>query len=386
MISKIRIEKFKTISEHAFSLSNLNLFAGLNGMGKSTMLQSLLLIRQSVLSNANSYRGEINLNGELIRLGYGKDIYSQYAIGKKAISFEIEDGNQSGKWELNWDGKKISDADKSDVLYGHFKATNEFLNSGLFSDNFVYISADRLGPQLSYPIGSIEQVRRRRLGNRGDFSLQYLSLMSGDDLSITALKHSKSKTLNILDNVNAWLGEISPGVKITITPNTDIEAIRLAIQFDSGLENVITNEFRPANVGFGLTYVLSIMIAILTSKEGDIIILENPEAHLHPKGQSKMGLMAAIAANNGVQLFIETHSDHILNGIRLAVKDNKIDNNLIEIYYFDRPEGDPNHQSIIRNIKVLPNNKLSEFPEGFFDEWNNALFKLVTVKNEGSTK
>lgn len=385
MINKIKIEKFKTISEFEFNLSNLNLFTGLNGMGKSTLLQSLLLVRQSFLSNSSNYQGEILLNGELIRLGYGKDIYAQYAIGEKKVVFEIHDEKQNGIWELDWKSQDI-DPDKSDIINGKLNVTDDFLKSSLFNDNFVYISADRIGPQLSYPIGSIEKVRKRRLGNRGDYSLQFLSLVSGDDLKIPELKHHNSKTTNILDNVNAWLGEISPGVKITVIPNTDIEAIRLTIQFDSGPDNVITNEFRPINVGFGLTYVLSIIISILSSQSGDIIILENPEAHLHPKGQSMMGVLASIAAEHGVQLFIETHSDHILNGIRLSVKSNQIESEKIEIFYFDRPKGDPNHKSKIKNIKILDNAKLSEFPVGFFDEWNNALFKLVNVKNEGNTK
>jgi predicted ATPase len=385
MINKIKIEKFKTISEFEFNLSNLNLFTGLNGMGKSTLLQSLLLVRQSFLSNSSNYQGEILLNGELIRLGYGKDIYAQYATGKKKVVFEIHDEKQNGIWELDWKSQDI-DPDKSDIIKGKLSVTDEFLKSTLFNDNFVYISADRIGPQLSYPIGSIEKVRKRRLGNRGDYSLQFLSLVSGDDLKIPELKHSNAKTINILDNVNAWLGEISPGVKITVIPNTDIEAIRLTIQFDSGPDNVITNEFRPINVGFGLTYVLSIIISILSSQSGDIIILENPEAHLHPKGQSMMGVLASIAAENGVQLFIETHSDHILNGIRLSVKSNQFESKKIEIFYFDRPKGDPNHKSNIKNIKILDNAKLSEFPVGFFDEWNNALFKLVNVKNESDTK
>jgi predicted ATPase len=342
-------------------------------------------MRQSFLSNSINYSGEILLNGDLIRLGYGKDIFAQYSTGEKKVVFELIDNSEKATWELYWDRQDI-DPDKSDILKGSLVKTGNFFNTNLFTDNFVYISAERIGPQLSYEIGSLERVRRRRLGNKGDYSIQYLSLMSGNDLRIPELKHEHSKTLNILDNVNAWLGEISPGVKITIFPNTDIEAIRLVIQFDSGPDNVITNEFRPINVGFGLTYVLSILISILTSQPGDIIILENPEAHLHPKGQSKIGTLAAIAAEHGVQLLIETHSDHILNGIRLSVKNNQIKNNKIEIFYFDRPKADPNHKSQISNIKILESAKLTEFPNGFFDEWNNALFQLITVRNESDSK
>jgi predicted ATPase len=385
MIDEIRVEKFKTIAEYKFQLSNLNLFTGLNGMGKSTLFQTLLLIRQSFLANSTNYTGEILLNGDLIRLGYGKDIFSQFSTGEKIVVFQVTDNSQKGTWELHW-AKQDIDPDKSDIIKGHLVKTDHFFKSNLFTDNFVYLSAERIGPQLSYKIGSFDRVRRRRLGNKGDYALQYLSLVSKNDLAIPQLKHDQSKTINILDNVNAWLGEISPGVKIKITPNTDIEAIQLVIQFDAGPDNVITNEFRPINVGFGLTYVLSIIISILTAKSGDILILENPEAHLHPRGQSKIGNLVSLAAEHGVQLFVETHSDHILNGIRLSVKNRQIKNDKIEIFYFDRPRAEPDHKSKIYNIKILDSAKLTEFPNGFFDEWNNALFQLVNVRNEGNSK
>ena len=377
MIHFLKVKNFKAIQDNTFELSNLNLFTGLNGMGKSTLIQTLLLLRQSYLNNPVHYNGELNLNGELIRLGYGKDVFSQFAPGDKLISFELKIEEDAGSWLFNL-GDKGTDSDASDTLKGDFSGPNHLFNNSLFNNNFVYLSADRIGPELSYPTGSVQKIKNRRFGNRGEYAIHYLLSIAREDLFIANLKHDESKTINILDNINAWLGEISPGVKIKVTPNLDIEAIKLSIQYDAGVENVITNEFRPINVGFGLTYILSIIISILSSSPGDLVILENPEAHLHPKGQSRIGRLLSIAADNGVQLMIETHSDHILNGIRLSVKDNLIANDKIQIYYFDREKGNSNHKSVIENIKILPSGKLTSFPKGFFDEWNNALVKLVS--------
>lgn len=78
------------------------------------------------------------------------------------------------------------------------------------------------------------------------------------------------------------------------------------------------------NMGFGVSYSLPIIVALLSAREGDILVLENPEAHLHPRGQRKIGELVALAAANGVQIFMETHSDHVLNGIRLSVRNKKI--------------------------------------------------------------
>lgn len=84
-----------------------------------------------------------------------------------------------------------------------------------------------------------------------------------------------------------------------------------------------TNEYTPQNVGFGISYSLHVITAILKAKDGDLIIIENPESHVHPRGQAELGKLIALAAINNIQIIIETHSDHIINGIRVAVKENK---------------------------------------------------------------
>lgn len=84
--------------------------------------------------------------------------------------------------------------------------------------------------------------------------------------------------------------------------------------------NIGADYFTAQNVGFGISYVLPIVLALVKAKKGELIILENPEAHLHPRGQRKMGELIARAAQGGVQVIVETHSDHILNGIRFVCK------------------------------------------------------------------
>ncbi len=376
MIKNIKIQKFKTIGDESFDLSNLNLFTGLNGMGKSTVFQSLLLVRQSYLNSPRGYDNTILLNAGLVRLGFDTDVFAQYADGEKKIVFEFTIDNEIGKWEMSLDDK----IERTDTIKAFRTSTDHFFNTNLFNDNFIYLSADRVGPQLSYLMGSLESVEKKRLGNRGEFALQYLSLLADDELFIPELKHPESKSLDILSNINSWLGEISPGVKINAISNLDFEAMRLSIQFDSGPDNVFTNEYRPINVGFGLTYILSIIIALITAKKDDILILENPEAHLHPRGQSQIAKLISLACGNGVQCFIETHSDHIINGVRLSVKNEIINHENIKIFFFDREKGNPKHTSTVHKIKIQKDAKLTKFPDGFFDEWNKSLVKLVSPK------
>ena len=90
-------------------------------------------------------------------------------------------------------------------------------------------------------------------------------------------------------------------------------------------------------MGFGYSYILSIVVTALIAKEGDIVILENPEAHLHPEAQTRLTFMLSKLVAMGIQVFIETHSEHVINGIRLAsLKDEyNLKNEDVRIFFLD---------------------------------------------------
>ena len=113
------------------------------------------------------------------------------------------------------------------------------------------------------------------------------------------------------------------------------------------------------------------------AKKDRLIIIENPEAHLHPRGQAEMGRLMALAAQAGAQIIAETHSDHILNGVRVAVKNGDIPKEDARIFFFDRNTTDFEQYSYVVPINIDHNGELSEYPPNFLDEWNNQLFKLI---------
>ena len=78
------------------------------------------------------------------------------------------------------------------------------------------------------------------------------------------------------------------------------------------------------SVGFGITQVLPILVAALSAGKNELWLIENPEVHLHPAGQAQMGQFLAEVAAAGVQVIVETHSDHVFNGIRRAVKSKRL--------------------------------------------------------------
>ena len=87
MIRYLQIENFKSIRRLALPLKPLNLFFGMNGMGKSSVIQTLLLLRQSFWENQKAGLDYLHTNGELIRLGTGKDIFCQSAEEADMVRF-----------------------------------------------------------------------------------------------------------------------------------------------------------------------------------------------------------------------------------------------------------------------------------------------------------
>ena len=169
--------------------------------------------------------------------------------------------------------------------------------------------------------------------------------------------------------------EISPGVSLNTKYVPEVNKVILDYQFD--LINDKTNSFLPKNVGFGISYVLPVVLSLLTAKKGKIIIIENPESHIHPRGQAELGKLIAIASSIGAQLFVETHSDHIINGIRVAIKEKVIENDKVNIMYFEKTTTEKEQFTKITPIKVDKNGELDDYPKDFLDEWSNQLLKLL---------
>jgi predicted ATPase len=100
-------------------------------------------------------------------------------------------------------------------------------------------------------------------------------------------------------------------------------------------------------------------------ERGMLLLIENPEAHLHPRGQTMLGKLIALGAKCGLQLVIETQSDHLMDGIRLAVKNGDLHTDQVAFHYLSvTTEG----ETQIESPKLHANGKLEYWPKGFFDQ------------------
>jgi predicted ATPase len=106
-----------------------------------------------------------------------------------------------------------------------------------------------------------------------------------------------------------------------------------------------------------------------------LLLLENPEAHLHPQGQAALGELIARCANDGIQIIVETHSDHLLNGVRLAVKKGLIANADVVLHFFSRSV--ETGEAFVQSPAILENGRLSNWPDGFFDQWDKDVDALL---------
>lgn len=228
--------------------------------------------------------------------------------------------------------------------------------------------------QETYKEGVIDEDNP--LGLKGEKTIHYLNHHGNrKEIAFENLHHKNAKSKGLLHEVDAWLGEISPNVRLKTTKIPGSELIIAGYEF--GTRNDYTDAFKPKNVGFGISYVLPVITAILSAEPGRLLIIENPEAHLHPRGQARMGHLMALAAQNDVQIIVETHSDHILNGIRVAVKKEEIDAERVGLLYFEREIENREHRAKIIIPSIDKDGRLDKWPDGFFDEWEKMLDELI---------
>ena len=373
MIDQIFLRNFKCFEEQAISPRSLALLTGLNGMGKSSVLQAMLLLRQSYLDGLLPETG-LELNGSLVQMGTARDIFYEDA---QTDDFEI-----GIRWDDSCEAKFVLQYDRdADVLkIGSPVSAPEVFRRPPFSDGSHYLQAERLGPRTTNPVSDYLVREHRQLGSAGEYVAHFLYVYGTEIVDDQRLHHPAAKANDLRNQVRAWLGEVSPGTEIHLDMHREMDVVGLRYSFATGKQR--SNSYRSTLVGFGITYALPVLVAVLSAKPGDLLLIENPEAHLHPQGQAKMGELLARAAASGVQLLVETHSDHILNGVRVAVHDGLVEPEKVTCHYFSRIEEDGRVHSKVETPKMDRDGRLSDWPAGFFDEWEKSLERLLAPRGE----
>lgn len=354
MISSITLNNFKCFIDKEIKLGQFTLLTGLNNSGKSSVFQAIRMI--------SKWRKGL----DPILAGYGS-------------LFECKNKNSSVNSSMKIICKLPND--KLSVMRVDFSDTSKPQINPIDAayENLPplsYLSADRWGPRVSLPLYTSSD-ELSHVGEYGEYVLDYLTRHE-NDIVPPLLRHPNAEGETLEYNVRAWLGEISPNVIFKHAS----EVLR-----DSSFATL--DGFRPTNTGFGLSYALPIIVTLLgTASQGGaevlinpIVLIENPEAHLHPSGQVKMGMLLAKAAKTGLQVLVESHSDHIFNGLRIAVHEGILSHEEVKVHFFAR---NTDGMANIDSLKMDKDGRIHKWPDGFFDEWDKALDKLLfpsEVKN-----
>ena len=388
MLQKINLSNFKCFDSLDLACAPLTLLCGLNGMGKSSVLQALLLLRQSAISGELD-QGRLVLSGELADLGTGQDVLFEGAEAD-VVAFELHDSDTSEPCWLAFDYSREADH----LSYNSMALSDSLVSphvegvewSGIpplgghwrevppLGGHLIYLNAERLGPRKYYDHSEVF-ARYGNLGTRGEYAWNYLHARQDEPIACTDPRRLElSAGRRLLDVVDHWLQVVTPGVHVGLNAIQDADAILAGFSFDrSG--DVPSRPYRTTNVGFGLSYALPVVMALL-AVPGSLCLIENPEAHLHPRGQTKLAELAVRASLAGVQVIAETHSDHFMDGVRIAVREGLIQPDQVAIHYFERDGG----RTVVSSPQVGAGGRLSEWPAGFFDQHEDNLIKLLGPK------
>ncbi|WJV53614.1 DUF3696 domain-containing protein [Prodigiosinella aquatilis] len=373
MINSYKLRNFKSFNSAELSFTKLNVLSGINGSGKSSIIQSLLLLKSHYEYQSPNYN-VINLNNNYCQLGKVQDIFHEGA----------ED--QIIKLILNVDHTEFLfsfdlDLEEFGLDYLQLKnVTHERAEINTFFDKVYYLQASRVGPTVLQEKNDYRVRNLRDIGMSGEFVYHYLNIFGKQSFEIQDRLHINAVNSTLIENTNKWLQDICPGISLNTDYIDGTDLVGLNYSFERKLG--ISNNYRSTNVGFGISYVLPVIVQCLKAEKGDLLIIDTPEAHLHPQGQSKLGELFSKTASDGVQIIVETHSDHVINGIRKSVVTGFIGPDDVNFYFFEMVDSGNNissHTNIL-SPKLDENAKFDFWPDGFFDEWTKSLNQILRAQ------
>ncbi|MGD9967956.1 MAG: DUF3696 domain-containing protein [Hyphomonadaceae bacterium] len=373
MVDALTFRNFKCFDDLRLSIKPLTLLTGFNGGGKSTSMQPLLLLTQGLRGNWGA--DTFALNGSLVRLGSAGDILPRGA-SENRIAVQVSSNDEDTEWQLEARSGirelaiisgKSAKSGRRDVNWTNVIAPASVRGSPLITSvsQLSYLSAVRGGANDAFPYPDSDSAAPN-VGVLGEYAPFWLDRKVDDELDSTLLNSSEPAT-SIRKQLDAFLGDLFPGAQANVlaAPQASSLTVQFRLNDESGWQ-------RPANIGYGLSYAFPILVALLTSVPGQVIVIDSPEAHLHPSAQSRMGRILAKFAVGGRRIVVETHSDHLLNGCRLAVADQAISPDDVAIHFFAGTLSGGVTSPIIDR-----DGNIDAWPPGFFDQSEKDLAQLA---------
>ncbi|EPB9412418.1 DUF3696 domain-containing protein [Clostridium perfringens] len=394
MINDYSISNFKIHKEgYRFNLKGLSIITGTNNSGKSSLTQSLRLLSY-VQDNSREYtRLPIEFVKELKNFSsvLNKNVNRKDSITYK-LSLDIENF-EFCNIELEFDSIfNYNFSFKDSIEQAILKRIDIYFKNKEIVKNYEFNIDNNDDSIVTYNLNELDNENNKKVLIQKDIFIKGLNIFFIPNALTEELK-CLIVICNRISNLNSKTIKYIPALrnienlaelldsnkdKIIFDGNTKmLDAFNnwtqkiLKSKFDIKTENnvnkiiVIDNdvEFDLCQVGFGNEQILPIIIKILIANKGDLVIIENPEIHLHPKWKTNLVELFYFAVKNDVNILIETQSLEIVNRVRLFIKKDNSLKEKTSLYFFKKDKFDCN----IQNIEIENTGNLDSWPEDFID-------------------
>lgn len=378
MISRLILSNFKSHRNTQLSLANLTLLTGMNNCGKSSVLQALLLLRQSY-KKGRLMQG-LDLNEPLTSVGIANDAMYKYAQSGE-VTFSLTYNATTLSFSFNADNNALEASFIPRGTYSDTITADALASLPLFGNDFQYISAWRWGGRSNFPKDTYSVEAEHQMSHTagqcellGNYLYKYQNDIVYDYI------RCDGTTTTLLSQIVEWESRISAGVTVAVNQTSDKGGYNIQYGCNLDTDQKPLSGIKAQNIGFGISYSLPVITALVHAKPGALLLIENPEAHMHQEGEAQLAMLIARAAQRGVQVIIETHSNNIINGVLVACKKHEkqltgIDRRNVAVYYFDKL--DSQYASTPVMITINSNGVTDKQPKGFFDKVEEDLAFLT---------
>ncbi|WP_345237082.1 AAA family ATPase [Hymenobacter saemangeumensis] len=419
LIEQIQVKGYKSLVDATLHVRPLTLLAGTNSSGKSSIMQPLLLIKQTMEAPYQP-AGALVLSGAHVQAETAGELVSKITsqnspVFVKTIGINI----------LPYDSQPVAFELAYQVDKGNFKLIQQETSSGANLEDKALLKPDsvwgdvyrdliKAAPHREKVFSSLEGTVVE--GANGFLSVlinnkegQVVGVLSDSQplraclsqiMHIPGLRGAPSRSypatffqgqikgtfdLYAAGTINQWRIQKETSLLATLNKNlrrldlTDVivakeknaNEIELKVsRLPAGLrEKPKTFEKKSdmvniADVGIGVSQVLPILVALIAAQEGQIVYVEQPELHLHPRAQVVMAELLAEAANRGVRVIVETHSSLLLLTVQTLIAENKIKNTDVGLHWFAR---DAKGATQVEYKQPDEDGSYGEWPEDFGD-------------------
>jgi predicted ATPase len=364
-ITSITVAGYKSlVTKQTIEVRPLTILAGANSSGKSSIIQPLLLLKQTL--EAPYDPGPLLLDGPHVRFTFAEQMFSRIAETRTASSLRIGFETTREGLELGFKFDEKSRIQIRELIHRRQNGKVSELRTDLSPEEIWLLSPRRLKPSNAHKVVRDRFFLAVRPAGRGVgfFPAREMASSIEDIIHVPGLRGNPERTYKTSAFGSRFPGEFQNYIASIIrhwqakdseelwSLGESLEMLGLAWKVgtksidDTRVEIRVSRLPRAkrgsgdlvsiADVGLGVSQALPVIVALLAAKRGTLVYIEQPEIHLHPRAQHQMARILAAAAKRGVIVVAETHSSLLLSGIQTLVAQGALDPKIVKLHWFQR--------------------------------------------------